>query len=275
MKIELSFWSKARGGKQVFFIMEESMGSLNHDSEKTSLDDSTIQLDEEVIFIKGPDQAALVGKVITDKSLNRNAIKNMLGKAWGNPEGLQVSDVGFNMFLFSFNSKEEAVAVLNKSPWYVMNKLVSLQSWEHRIAIHEIDFAMVQFWVQVQGLPLEFISVKNAGKILQKMGDVIEIEDPLVEGKLVRPFIRARVVVNVTNPLSTGCWIPRQGLSKVWASIKYERLQDLCFKYGIIGHEQKNCSRERVMSSLGIGIHRYSARVGVAPAKPLKLILEE
>lgn len=35
------------------------------------------------------------------------------------------------------------------------------------------------------------------------------------------------------------------------------------------------CTSERVMFVLGSNIHRYGARVGVAPAKPIKLILEE
>lgn len=69
------------------------------------------------------------------------------------------------------------------------------------------------------------------------MGEVLEIEDPLIEGKIIRPFIRARVGINIKEPLLTWCWVPRRNLPKIWVSIKYERLQDLCFKCGIIGHE--------------------------------------
>lgn len=103
----------------------------------------------------------------------------------------------------------------------------------------------------------------------------MEVEDPLVNGKLVRSFIRARIVINIQQPLSMGCWIPRRNMPKVWVSLKYERLQDLCFKCGIIGHEQKKCAKARVMSSLGNNIQRYSHRVGVPPAKPIKMIREE
>lgn len=235
----------------------------------------TIYLDEGNEGNKSQEQAALVGKVITDRSLNRGAIKNMLGKAWGNPEGLQVSDVGFNLFLFSFNNKEDALEVLNKTPWYVMNKLISLQFWNSQMSMKEIIFSRVQFWVQVHELPLDFISVKSAEKILNEMGEVLEIEDPMVEGKLIRPFIRARVVVNIHQALFTGCWVPRRNLPKVWVFIRYERLQDLCFNCGIIGHEQKTCQNEKVVSSMGKDIQKYSPRVGVPPAKPLKFILEE
>lgn len=43
----------------------------------------------------------------------------------------------------------------------------------------------------------------------------------------------------------------------------------------MIGHEQKNCNKERVMSSLGQGVHKYGPRVGVPAAKPIRLIMEE
>lgn len=81
------------------------------------------------------------------------------------------------------------------------------------------------------------------------MGVVIEIEDPWVNGKLIRTFVHAIVVINILNPLSTGCWVPRQNLLRIWVWIKYERLQDLCFNCGIMGHEQKNCKKEKVVSS--------------------------
>lgn len=105
--------------------------------------------------------------------------------------------------------------------------------------MREIDFNRVQFWVQLQGLPLEFINVKSTEKILSQMSRVIEAEDPRLDGQLVRNFIRARVEINILQPLSTGCWVPRKDLPRTRVLIKYERLQDLCFNCGVIGHEQR------------------------------------
>lgn len=240
-----------------------------------TLDDSMVFLENEEQDNREEIQHALVGKIITDRLLNKGAVKNMLLKAWGNPDSVQVVDVGQNLFLFTFNTKGESVDILSKSPWFVMNKLINLQEWNPHVAMSEIDFSKVPFSIQIQGLPLEFLSVKYVEKIFQQLGVVMEIEDPLFNGKLVRSFIRARVEIDTKCPLSTGCWVPRRNLPKVWVSIKYERLQDLCFKCGIIGHEQKICQKEKVMSALGSNIQRYSHRVGVYPAKPLKRIIEE
>lgn len=196
-------------------------------------------------------------------------------KAWERYDGVQVSDVGFNMFLFTFNQEEEAQEVLRKTPWFVMNRLISLQKWDSHVAMKEIQFNKVQFWVQVQGLPVEFFNVRCAEKILAKVGEVIEIEDRFVDGKVFRPFIRARVELDISLPLSTRCWVPRRNLPRIWVSIRYERLRDLCFQCGIIGHEQKGCTKEKVMSSYCRIAQRYNHRVGVPPAKSIKMILEE
>lgn len=240
------------------------------------LDDLTIQLEEEendTNMLHA--QRTLVGKVLSDRSLNRGAIKNILSKAWGDPEGLQISDVSMNVFMFIFKHKEEAHEVIRKGPWYVMGKLVSLQQWSHQAVMKEMDFSKVGFWIQVHGLPVEYMKVKNAETILNQMGEVEEIEDMMVEEQLVRFFVRARVSIKVSQPLSTGCWVPRRNLPKVWVSIKYEKLHDLCFKCGVIGHDQRGCKGEREMSVTKGDLPKYGAYLSVPPAKELKLIIEE
>lgn len=270
-----------RGGKQ---CSSERVGNLSRpmevgtpcgDREKQTLDEATIQLDEEKIRGGVFSQTSLVGKLVTDKELNKGAVKNLLIKAWGHLDGVQVADVGPNKFLFTFNKREEAQEVFNKTPWYVMNRLISLQRWNIRESMEEINFNRVQFWVQLQGLPLEFLTIKNAEKILSQIGTILEVEDPTIEGKLIRSFIRARVEIDIQHPLSTGCWIPRRNLPKIWVSIKYERLQNLCYKCGIIGHDQRTCQKEKVMSARHPNVQRYSLHMGVPPAKPIRMIQKE
>lgn len=74
-----------------------------------------------------------------------------------------------------------------------------------------------------------------------KVGRVIEVEEPIVEGRVLRTFVRENVQLDITKPLPSGCWVPRKYLPKIWVIYKYERLQDLCFNYGIIGHKQRTC----------------------------------
>lgn len=83
---------------------------------------------------------SLAAKVLSEKSYNRGAIKNILCKAWGDPEGLKISDFGVNQFLFTFQKIEEANEVMKRGPWYVMGKLVSVQHWSNQATMEDIDF---------------------------------------------------------------------------------------------------------------------------------------
>lgn len=162
-----------------------------------------------------------------------------------------------------------------KGPWYVMNHVVNLQYWIPEASVYELDYARVAFWVQIHGLPLGAMAPRNAAKLMSALGEVLEVEDPMMEGNLLRSFMRVRVYFNVNNPLPTGCWIRRKDLPKLWVFLRYEKLQDLCFNCGILGHEQKDCKREKMMVVLDKESPRYGPRLGVPPAKPLAEIAME
>lgn len=107
------------------------------------------------------------------------------------------------------------------------------------------------------------------------MGEIAEVENPIIDGRLIRSFMRALVEVNIQTPLSTGCWVPRKDRPRIWVGFKYEKLHDLCFKCGVLGHEQKDCKKERVMSPEGRNGSKYGPRVGVPPARPISEILAD
>lgn len=62
----------------------------------------------------------------------------------------------------------------------------------------------------MHGVPLEGFSIANAKKIASMVGQVDEVEDPLVGNKIVRDFLRARVYVNIEKPLITSFRVPRK-----------------------------------------------------------------
>lgn len=110
---------------------------------------------------------------------------------------------------------------------------------------------------------------------MSALGEVLEVEDPMVDGNLLRSFMRVRVCFNVNNPLPTGCWVQRRDLPKLWAFFRYEKLQDLCYNCGIVGHEQKECEKERKMAVLDSESPRYGPGLSVPIAKSLEEIVAE
>lgn len=217
----------------------------------------------------------LVGKIFSGRFINKGAAKAILSRAWGDLSGLKITEMGTNMLMFTFEDKKDALEVIRKGQWYVMNNLVSFQYWVLDISAYELDFAMVSFWVQIHGLPLGALNTMVASKIMATFGSVKEVEDPKVEGSFLRTYIRVRTELNVNHPLPIGCWVPRRGLPKLWVVFRYERLQSLCFKCGIIGHEQKHCKKEKVMSVLVKETPLYDSKLSVALPKSLATLAAE
>lgn len=206
--------------------------------ESPDLDELTIALEPDPETKVDLAQRMLVGRIFTYKVLNKLAVKQTIVRAWGNLQDLQVGDLNLNTFLFTFSDANLATRILAEGPWNIMGNLLSLQFWDPQISMAEVHFNLVPFWTQFHGLPMEFMSLTNVSKLAAAVGNLLEIEDPKMKGCLLRTYYRARILLNVEKPLTTGFWVPRQNLPKAWVSVKYEKLQGLCFKCGTIGHEQ-------------------------------------
>lgn len=109
--------------------------------------------------------------------------------------------------------------------------------------------------------------------ILKKIGTVRVVEDPQIEGRsLMKTFIRARVSLDITKPLPTGCWIPRADFPKIWVIYRYERLQDLCLDCGILGHDQEQCYYDKVMASYDSILPKYDLGISCPAARSMQSI---
>ncbi|KAF7824555.1 reverse transcriptase [Senna tora] len=251
--------------------MEGTSGSKGRDT----LDGDTIELEEKKHVTVEVSKHALVGKVLAPKPLNRRTVRSMLIRSWGFPKGLYIVDLQMNTFLFNFSEADTPNRIMEDAPWSVLGYLVSLQRWVPEVAIHEVDYDLIPFWVQIHGAPLNGISENNARRIAERMGEVLTVENPFMENKIVRGFMRARVMVDITKPFATGFWVPRGELPKVWVTLSYEKLQGYCYNCGCLGHKQKDCKEKRAMAIWDPSKPRYGPTLGVPPVKPLHLVLSE
>ncbi|KAJ1385160.1 Zinc knuckle CX2CX4HX4C [Sesbania bispinosa] len=218
---------------------------------------------------------SLVGKVLVEKPLNKGEVKNILLKAWRLTSEVHIADMGTNLFLFTFSQKKEAKEILDKGPWFVMGRILSLQFWAPQISAYELNFDRIPFWVQLHGLPLEMMNTSNAAKLMGRVGEVIEVENPFVGIKLIRTFIRVKALIDIKKPIISGCWVPCKGMPKTWIPLRYEKLQALCFNYGILGHEQRDCKVDKVMESANPSIPKHGPKLGVPLTRPIISILKE
>ena len=170
------------------------------------------------------------------------ALKSTLRLAWRMGSNLRIVDVGKNILQFKFNSRFQMEWVEHNNPWNFDNNLLLLCKWTKGLSVNNISFSHFPFWIQVWGLPFKSMSEEVGRDLGNKLGKYIKSDkQPWLSEKA--KFMRIRVDLPINKPLRRGGNIFNSDRGKYWVTFKYERLPSFCFHCGILGHDEKRCSR--------------------------------
>jgi hypothetical protein len=145
------------------------------------------------------------------------------------------------MFLFKFTDKEHISKILGQV-WNVKGYLLALQPWSPNATLGDLTLKPVPFWIQVHGLPLNNMSLKNSIAIGKGLGNLLKIDPTNGVDSTFRSFLRLQVEVDVSKPLNPSFLFTRQDNSITWISLKYERLDIYCSDCGMVGHKESSCT---------------------------------
>lgn len=182
----------------------------------------------------------IAAKFMTRRALSIDAIGRTFKPLWKTRNGFQIRDVGNHIMLFVFDNESEADRVIALEPWSYDKHLVILTRYDRSCPIRSIKFHTVSFWVQIHGLPLNRLNEGTAYDIGRSLGVVSRAEQ---KGDLIGgDFLRVRVSVNVSKPLSRGRKVLIGQGKEEWVSFKYEKLPNFCYWCGLVSHDVKECS---------------------------------
>ena len=180
-------------------------------------------------------------KFLTKCALNIDAIAKTFTPIWRTKNGFKVQREGDYIVLFTFDDKNEMEKIVAIEPWSFDKHLMVLQKYEKEEDLTELEFKWATFWVQVHDIPIRFRNKKVAEKIYEAIGIVNTITDENEhEGD---GFIRIRVTVDISKPLSHGRVIFLDSGKELWVSFKYERLPNICYWCGCLMHDDRDCEQ--------------------------------
>ena len=187
-------------------------------------------------------ELSLIEKVCSEtRTVNKQGVINILKGAWKTKYPFDVYPWDQNLYLFCFSDVGDRAKIIADSPWSIMGNILSLITWNPDMALAELDFSTVEFWVQAHGLPLGKMNRSFVDVLAAKLGRLIET-DCIGDGiQLNRSFLRFRVAINIKHPLVPGFMFQRDGLAALWIEFKYERLSNFCYSCGRIGHDEDSC----------------------------------
>ena len=119
---------------------------------------------------------SLFGKLLSDRHQNSRALKNTLKMAWKLGSDLRIVDVGNGILQFKFSSRFQMEWVEKSGLWNFENYLLLLCRWKTGLISTNIVFTHSAFWVQVWGLPFEFMNKEVGKDIRGTIGIFLEVD---------------------------------------------------------------------------------------------------
>ncbi|KAK4438739.1 hypothetical protein Salat_0208500 [Sesamum alatum] len=136
-------------------------------------------LDDENSLPETPDKIPhfpIIAKILSDKTLNNNAIKSTLLKAWGISPKTPANVIEQNTIVFLLEREIDCRGIERQSPWSFRGNLIVTRPWLPEEALDEVDLSKFQIWVQAYGLPVMYVNKKLAEKIGNAIGSFIEAD---------------------------------------------------------------------------------------------------
>ncbi|XP_019149753.1 PREDICTED: uncharacterized protein LOC109146514 [Ipomoea nil] len=188
---------------------------------------------------------SVVGHFLTKKLIKVEYMRQVLASVWQPVFGMRVTELHSNLFLFAFYHETDMVRVLEEGPWSFDNHTLVCRRVPAGYLPGEVKLDTLDMWIQVYDLPLGYTSNVVLEQVGNFVGTFIHCDDRRVGGP-VKTFYRVRVAVPVDKPLKRRMKLIRRDKTWGWVNLKYERLHNFCFYYGILGHLEKFCAKARV-----------------------------
>lgn len=179
------------------------------------------------------DSFVLVGRFLTEKNINFQAMRNMLASLWRPKEGMEIHDIGGYRYSFDFYHVMDLQHVLDGGPWSFEQSMLVYHKMTETEDPHLVQLNAVDIWVQVYDIPTGFISENILKSIGMYIGKYIKSDPASLDGRW-KPFVRIRVTLDIQQPLKRRMKIKREGGSWHWVNFKYERMGSFCFVCGIV-----------------------------------------
>ena len=114
----------------------------------TEEEDTGIELDSRsTIAARKVGKYCDVMKILSQRSINVDALRKNLRMLWKPNKGVQISEIEEELFLVEFSDEKDKKKMLDMRPWSYKKKLVLIQEYVGELTSKEIEVKWAPFWV--------------------------------------------------------------------------------------------------------------------------------
>ncbi|KAJ1399204.1 Zinc finger, CCHC-type [Sesbania bispinosa] len=167
-------------------------------------------------------QFCLICKVWKDDSFNVRAFKSTMLNIWKTRGGVEILDLGPNLFSVRLFNEKDKKAIFKGHPWTFDKHVVVMEELYDNFQPSEVELFTC---------------------LAQILGDYMgkyEDWDPSSEARWGQ-FLRIRVRLDLRKPLKRGMLVQLKENQKAKVFFKFEKLLNFCYICGRLGHVMKTC----------------------------------
>ncbi|XP_042950030.1 uncharacterized protein LOC122282137 [Carya illinoinensis] len=182
----------------------------------------------------------LIMKLLIQKHYNHEAFKQTMRKVWRLVKSVKFHDLNAELTVVEFEDSRDRAKVIREGPWSFDKHLVLLKEFDGLIQISKLDLVKAPFWVRIHDLPL-IAQNEYIGKLVgSALGEVLEVD--LDKGEMEwGEYMRVQVMLDISKPFLRRKHLNVGKGASCLVNFSYERLPDICFFCGVLGHTLKDC----------------------------------
>ncbi|KAL8472351.1 hypothetical protein ACS0TY_029536 [Phlomoides rotata] len=228
---------------------------VNHNPEDISLDSlqamkpvhkgmyMTVMVDEK-LYKSGVSELrdSLIGRIIHvrgDTPLTHIALVNRLGDVWKIRTPWSLTPLGEGYYNIRFSCDVDRERIYARPSWKLNPGLLRLQRWVPDFNPFKVNKSVVQAWIRISELPLEYWNKHIITALASAVGTVIKIDERTLNRTMGR-FARVLVELDLKQERDETLMFEQAGHCS-FVSVQYERLPELCKLCSIIGHATGHC----------------------------------
>ncbi|KAG7534112.1 Reverse transcriptase domain [Arabidopsis thaliana x Arabidopsis arenosa] len=213
---------------------------------RKSVQDLTLGIDDEPVALPPEfcSQAAQVNRfsvvvtTVNPRKQNLRALIGQMPRVWGFPDSCVGRILDRGRVQFKFQTEEAMNLVLRRGPWSFNDWMLSIHRWYPNIS--EAEMKIIPFWVQIQGIPLLFLTNAMARCVGNRLGNVAEVD---FDENVNHPgFVRVQIKWNMDDPLRFQRNFQFVAEENTVIKYRFERLRNFCTKCGSLKHDAKECT---------------------------------
>lgn len=118
----------------------------------------------------------MVERFLTEHPINFIAMRNRMASIWRPGRGVNITEMGSRVCLFQFFHGMDVKRIMDSGPWSFDNHLVLLRHLCPGDNPTSVQLHTVAFWIQIQELPVGYMSESIGKQLGNFIGSFIEYD---------------------------------------------------------------------------------------------------